>query len=382
MLEIIDIKIEAVPSQLYEKKINLIYGVGHNSYMIYKELKKKKIIINYAYDDDITKWGGEFNGVPIIDKSQLQEVLLNYNCNIIIGSLYLGTIYFNMIKFLNKIESMRSIDFFSMTEVIYRHELEALMKGISDSDILNKLKNAQGIFKDENSIQYYDFIQKIVKNENIDYWKYYTEAFCEQHQYFLDHFLNWLNGKNILDAGAYTGDTIQILENLEIVPNIVYCFEANRRNYEALEMRIQGLKIGQRVLFYNMALWSEEKELSIKLDGFRTKTSEKSQAKFERCKAIALDRFNINKKIDFVKMDIEGAEMMALQGMKNRLIKDRPILAISIYHGIEDIANIPIYLNNLLYEYEFFIRKHALAFSETILYGIPKEMKNEMNWTN
>lgn len=42
MLEIIDIKIEAVPSQLYEKKINLIYGVGHNSYMIYKELKKRK----------------------------------------------------------------------------------------------------------------------------------------------------------------------------------------------------------------------------------------------------------------------------------------------------------------------------------------------------
>ena len=72
-------------------------------------------------------------------------------------------------------------------------------------------------------------------------------------------------------------------------------------------------------------------------------------------------------------MDIEGAEYQALIGGEHIIERDRPILAISIYHSMEDRVEIPLYLIRKLKNYYFIIRHHSYTYSETILYGIPKE---------
>ncbi len=49
------------------------------------------------------------------------------------------------------------------------------------------------------------------------------------------------------------------------------------------------------------------------------------------CTIIRIDDFKeINKPIDFIKIDIEGAELFALKGMKNLLSKDQPIILLEI----------------------------------------------------
>ena len=74
----------------------------------------------------------------------------------------------------------------------------------------------------------------------------------------------------------------------------------------------------------------------------------------------------------FLKMDIEGGEFDALQGALETLKKYRPLLAISIYHRIDDYIRIPYFLKNNLEGYRFFIRHHSRLADETVLYCSPK----------
>ena len=87
---------------------------------------------------------------------------------------------------------------------------------------------------------------------------------------------------------------------------------------------------------------------------------------------ITIDDFvgqNSIEKIDFLKMDIEGAEPKALEGAMQTIIKYKPKLAISIYHSLDDFINIPKWIDELNLGYKFFLGHHTLHLEETILYA-------------
>ena len=102
-------------------------------------------------------------------------------------------------------------------------------------------------------------------------------------------------------------------------------------------------------------------------------------AKWEKIQinATTMDKFCCNNNImpDFIKMDIEGAEMPALEGGMKTIQECRPQLAISIYHSNEDFINIPLYLNKNLKNYHFKLVHYSPWRSETVLYAIPQEIK-------
>ena len=80
-----------------------------------------------------------------------------------------------------------------------------------------------------------------------------------------------------------------------------------------------------------------------------------------------------NIKPDFIKMDIEGSELLALEGGINTIINHRPQLAISIYHCDADFINIPLYLNENLKNYVYKLGHYSPDINETVLYAIPRE---------
>ena len=71
----------------------------------------------------------------------------------------------------------------------------------------------------------------------------------------------------------------------------------------------------------------------------------------------------------FIKMDIEGAELNALKGAENTIRDNVPKLAIRIYHQLNDLWEIPIYLSEIVPEYNFFVRHHSKGLAETVLYA-------------
>jgi hypothetical protein len=74
-----------------------------------------------------------------------------------------------------------------------------------------------------------------------------------------------------------------------------------------------------------------------------------------------------------IKMVIEGAELATLKGAKERILSDRPVLAVCVYHKQEDIFKIPHFCKELIPEYEIYLRHYSDNQTETVCYMIPKE---------
>lgn len=70
-------------------------------------------------------------------------------------------------------------------------------------------------------------------------------------------------------------------------------------------------------------------------------------------------------------MDIEGAELKALEGATECISKYSPQLAISVYHKPEDIIEIPMFIKSLNPKYRFWLRHYSLSWFDTVLYAVP-----------
>jgi hypothetical protein len=86
-------------------------------------------------------------------------------------------------------------------------------------------------------------------------------------------------------------------------------------------------------------------------------------------KAVKLDDV-ITEKVTYIKMDIEGGELSALEGAQRILKQDRPKLAISLYHKPTDLWEIPIYIKKLVPEYKFYVRHHDVFYGSFVLYAV------------
>lgn len=75
-------------------------------------------------------------------------------------------------------------------------------------------------------------------------------------------------------------------------------------------------------------------------------------------------------KIDYIKMDIEGAEVAALSGGSASISKFKPRLAISGYHKDVDLWEIPSLIKKINPEYKVFFEHHLPIQWESCFYAI------------
>ena len=76
-----------------------------------------------------------------------------------------------------------------------------------------------------------------------------------------------------------------------------------------------------------------------------------------------------DEKVTLIKMDIEGAEYDALKGAEKTIKKDKPRLAISIYHNPSDYWRIYELIHEFSSEYKFAVRHHQNNHLDTVLYA-------------
>jgi FkbM family methyltransferase len=86
---------------------------------------------------------------------------------------------------------------------------------------------------------------------------------------------------------------------------------------------------------------------------------------------ITLDELLANRPVNFIKMDIEGAELEALSGARETLEHKKPLLAISAYHKPSDLWKIPRLIKSIAPDYELYLRRYAEDCWELVCYALP-----------
>lgn len=186
------------------------------------------------------------------------------------------------------------------------------------------------------------------------------------HSYFRD--------KDIIDAGGYIGDSVLILAPL--TSRTVYSFEPNPHNYQLMLQTLQLNKIHNAVA-ENLALGAENKIANLSGEGPGALLSgEKAKNGNHEISLCTLDSYvqQHSLKVGLIKVDIEGAEQEFLAGAKTTILRDRPILLISIYHNLADFLHIKPLIESWNAGYTFSIFHYPVQIdvaAETLLIAKP-----------
>lgn len=86
-------------------------------------------------------------------------------------------------------------------------------------------------------------------------------------------------------------------------------------------------------------------------------------------KTYALDELVDEREVGFIKLDIEGAEWDALHGAQRTIMRDKPFLALSVYHRNGDVLALMTFLQAIVPEYRFWLRHYGPLHYETVLYA-------------
>jgi len=184
-------------------------------------------------------------------------------------------------------------------------------------------------------------------------------------------------GDVVIDGGGCWGDTALYMTAKGAEK--VYCFEFSEENLKILDQNLAANpKLAEHITVVQKAIWNEDSiRLQFESDGPATSLLNLTGAvkQDRQTETVTLDTFVEQMKIervDFIKMDIEGAEMNALHGARKTIARFAPKLAITVYHKTEDLFTIPQLIKSIRPDYDLYLDHFTSGMSETVLFALPK----------
>lgn len=314
----------------------------------------------YIIDGDTKKQGGQYQSIPIVSLEYCVKYVDLKEIDIIITAP----------KFSEEI--LNILVPYTTRERVFQFEVELYDSFITDIDayrtfLLSHWSDIDLLYSslaDEKSRKVLAAVLKGRISANQDYFKSVREA----NQYYVDDIFTFSNEEVVVELGSNDGQTLnQFLNKVNRQFKRFYCFEPDKECMEKIKCIAD---FNENIVLVEKGAWDKTGTLFFASDvehgASRICNQDNGSYKVE---VTTVDDV-VEDEVTFLKMDIEGAELKALKGAQRTIRKNKPKLAVCIYHRNEDIIEIPKYIHSLVPEYKFYIRHHNWGATETVLYAI------------
>lgn len=332
----------------------VMYGAGINAILCGKFLKEHSVTIDNVCvtGNKYTSGAQTFDGLPVITLEEVSKKYNQFNCLIAFADIVTAKIN------LSRLAGVREIFIIDNPGVV--EDIDYLYV----EENREEFENTYNLLADESSKEtFVDFLNIRISGEpGLTGPVIETQYFC--------NILPLSSDEVLVDCGAYDGDTIfSFLEKTAGRYATIYAFEPDPNNYLRLKNNIEARGI-KGVEMFQKGVWDRSEILNFSSPV--SSSSHISQSGDNQIEVDSIDNVVSEGKATIIKMDIEGAELIALKGAQAVITREKPKLAICVYHKADDLITIPPYLAGLLPESSFYLRRHSCFSLETVLYAIPK----------
>ena len=211
--------------------------------------------------------------------------------------------------------------------------------------------------------EYIEFSNKNVSGNEICGFKFTDQSYnkhCFMNE-FSDKDLEYMCNKDIIDAGAYIGDSS--LAFTKLTSANVHAFEPFEESFNKM---LENIKLNDvdNIVPVNSSLSDRNGEEKIYLSGNNVQgiTSDKNIRRYDsvfNIKTMTIDNYVLENDLNvgFIKVDVEGAEQRLLKGAIETIKTQKPFLILSIYHNPSDFFEIKPWIEKLDLGYNFKITK-------------------------
>lgn len=187
-------------------------------------------------------------------------------------------------------------------------------------------------------------------------------------QYF-DEMIILKENELFVDVGAFDGLTtkrfLECCKEQNVKPSVPILYEPEKSGQEKIKTLFKKIPY----IIHNVGAWNK-KDVLLFTEGLGVGNCISQQGTYS-INVDSIDQTILDKEVTYIKMDIEGAELLALQGAQETIKKYQPKLAVSIYHKPEDIIEIFDYVRTLLPNHKYYLRHYSSFDTETVLYAVP-----------
>jgi len=342
----------------------ILFGAGHLGKLTLTRLRKAGIEPVAFADNNRNIWNTSIDGLPVMSP---QEAASQHAQN----AIFVITVYTSQPVW-EQLTSM-GLCVISFAELAWMYPALTPHGGVKHPHKIFEqavaVKKAFSLWADENSRR--EYIGQLNWQTSLDR-STLPPHLPQKEIYFADDLiLN--NGEEVfVDCGAFDGDSVQeFLDRRGTAFKRIIAIEPDPANGKAFESRILKLpaEIRDRIQIIPNATGSKRSTVTFNATG--TAGSAIGIGTYE-VESIPLDELLASTIPTFIKMDIEGAEPDTLLGAAKTIVNHAPVLAVCLYHAQEHLWQIPLLIQSLRQDYNFFLRRYADECWEIVCYAIPK----------